>query len=280
MALSSFQFHSANALLFFQCLLCIISVKICEHLKIVKLEPWNPAIVRIWIPVNMIFVGMIGTSFWALQSLNVAMVTVLKNLTNIFTIGGDYYFYGRTYNMGVWASMGLMILSALCGAFTDLSFSARGYFWQLVNCGFTAAYSLYLRGAMDRVSPYTVSGKKLDEFSMVFYNNLLSLPFIAVLMAGSGELSSVWYEPDLHNPAFLFIAILSGIIGFAISFSSLWFISTTTPTIYSLVGSLNKVPLAFIGLFAFHTPWNFQNLASIMVGLVAGVVFAYAKSRS
>lgn len=27
-------------------------------------------------PVNLIFVGMIGTSFWALQVLNVAMVTV------------------------------------------------------------------------------------------------------------------------------------------------------------------------------------------------------------
>ena len=27
-------------------------------------------------PVNVIFVGMIGTSFWALQALNVAMVTV------------------------------------------------------------------------------------------------------------------------------------------------------------------------------------------------------------
>lgn len=40
---------------------------------------------------------------------------VLKNLTNIFTLGGDYYFYGRVYNWGVWGCMGLMILSALCG---------------------------------------------------------------------------------------------------------------------------------------------------------------------
>jgi GDP-mannose transporter len=66
----------------------------------------------------------------------------------------------------------------------------------------------------------------------------------------------------------------------ACSFTSLWFISTTTPTIYSLVGSLNKVPLAFVGLFAFNTPWSMQNLASIMVGLAAGVAFVVAKSRS
>jgi GDP-mannose transporter len=115
----------------------------------------------------MIFVGMIGSSFWALASLNVAMVTVLKNLTNIMTAGGDYFFYGRIYSMGVWAAMGLMIISALCGGFTDLTFNLMGYIWQFVNCACTAAYSLYLRGAMDRVAQHTSTGKKLDELSMV-----------------------------------------------------------------------------------------------------------------
>ena len=54
--------------------------------------------------------------------------------------------------------------------------------WQLVNCLFTAGYSLYLRGTMDRVVALTASKTKLDEFSMVWYNNLLSLPLIAGLM--------------------------------------------------------------------------------------------------
>ena len=279
-ALSSFQFNSANALLFFQCTLSVVLVKTSEAFGLVKLEPYNPAVVRIWLPVNAIFVGMIGTSFWALQSLNVAMVTVLKNLTNIFTIGGDFYFYGRVYPLGIWACMGLMLLSAFCGAATDLAFSPSGYFWQMVNCAFTAAFSLYMRGAMDRVVAVTSDGKKLNEFSMVFYNNLLSLPFLAVMMAGTGELHRVWYEPDLTNPQFLLVAVFSGILGFCISFTSLWFISTTTPTIYSLVGSLNKIPLAFIGLFLFAAPWSMPNLASISVGLAAGVVFAIAKSRS
>lgn len=36
-----------------------------------------------------------------------------------------------------------------------------------VNCGFTAAYSLYLRGTMDRVKAVTATGEKLNEASMV-----------------------------------------------------------------------------------------------------------------
>lgn len=60
-----------------------------------------------------------------------------------------------------------MVLSALCGAATDLSFNAIGYFWQILNCLFTAAYSLYMRSAMDRVAQHTSDGKRLGEFSMV-----------------------------------------------------------------------------------------------------------------
>lgn len=51
----------------------------------------------------------------------------------------------------VWATLALMTLSAVCGAATDLSFNLKGYIWQIVNCAFTAGYSLTLRGAMDRV---------------------------------------------------------------------------------------------------------------------------------
>ncbi len=64
------------------------------------------------------------------------------------------------------------------------------------------------------------------------------------------------------------------------SFTSLWFLSTTTPSIYSLVGSLNKVPLALIGLLAFNVPWTVPNLLSILMGTLAGVVFVIAKSKS
>ena len=74
-ALSSFDFKAATALLFFQCALCVVLVQACSAAGLVRVEPFNLEIIRIWLPVNAIFVGMIGTSFWALQTLNVGMVT-------------------------------------------------------------------------------------------------------------------------------------------------------------------------------------------------------------
>ena len=39
-----------------------------------RLEPWNWNITKIWAPVNMIFVGMIGTSFYSLALLGVSQL--------------------------------------------------------------------------------------------------------------------------------------------------------------------------------------------------------------
>ena len=52
--------------------------------------------------------------------------------------------------------------------------------------------------------------------AQVFYNNMLSLPFIALMMLVTGESRSIWSEPDLANPTFLAVAGVSGLIGFGI----------------------------------------------------------------
>jgi len=114
---------------------------------------------------------------------------------------------------------------------------------------------------------------------MVFYNNALAVPILLPLCAANGELGRLvrGEEAALANPAFLAAASASAALAFGISFTSLWFLSTTTATTYSLVGSLNKVPIALLGLFAFGAPATPQNIASIAVGLAASAVFVLAK---
>lgn len=62
----------------------------------------------------------------------------------------------------------------------------------------------------------------------VYYNNLLSLPPILGLMWFFGEFEGLTAQPALHNPMFLMVSAMGGLIGFLISFSSLWFLSQTT----------------------------------------------------
>jgi hypothetical protein len=59
---------------------------------------------------------------------------VLKNLSNLLALAGDWVFFRRVYGGAVWGCVGLMVLSALAGGATDTRFSAAGYAWQLANC--------------------------------------------------------------------------------------------------------------------------------------------------
>lgn len=70
-ALSTYNFGCPNALLCFHCVLAVVLVKFCELLGYIRLEPirWN--VVKLWLPVNLIFVGMIATSFLALKLIGV-----------------------------------------------------------------------------------------------------------------------------------------------------------------------------------------------------------------
>lgn len=45
-----------------------------------------------------------------------------------------------------------------------------------------------------------------------------------------------------------------------------------------MVGALNKLPVAASGILFFGDPANFANVFSILVGFLAGLVYAAAKS--
>lgn len=257
--------------------MCCVLLSLLAHiLGVADVGGVTRRVVVAWLPVSLLFVGMIASSAQAIKGLQVGMLTVLKNLTNLITIGGDYLFFGRKYSLSVWLSILLMLLSAVSGAITDLSFDAAGYFWQIVNCFVTAAYSLRVRATKETMP----GGGQLGEVSMVFLNNLLAMPLLLCLSLVNGEMVVlVKDQKGIWEPGFLVVAVMTGVLGFFISLTSLWFLSSTTPTVYSLVGSLNKVPLAAIGLVLFSVPWSLPNTVSIGVGLAAGFAFAVAKAR-
>ena len=179
----------------------------------------------------------------------------------------------------VWGSLLLMILSAGCAGYTDLSFLASGYMWQGLNCCLTAAYSLVLRHSMGAVREMTPNNAPLGEFTMVLLNSLLSLPFGGLLATGFGEWEYALHSPLLRRIDFWVALTLSGCLGLAISFSSLWCLHLTSPTTHGLIGSLNKIPLAMLGILIFRAPMTLSNLSSVSVGLLGGVLFAQAKVR-
>ncbi|EOY33768.1 hypothetical protein QUC31_018763 [Theobroma cacao] len=274
--LSSYNFSAGISLMFYQNLISCLVVAILGLCRAVSVEKLTWKLIRVWIPVNIIFVGMLVSGMYSLKYINIAMVTILKNMTNILTAIGEYYVFRKRQNQKVWAAMFMMIISAVSGSITDLSFDATGYTWQILNCILTAGYSLTLRRVMDKAKQTTKSGS-LNEVSMVLLNNLLSLPFAIFLIIVLDEWEYVINVDIVKLPMFWVVATASGLLGLAISFTSMWFLHQTGPTTYSLVGSLNKIPISIAGIVLFKVPLSIPNTFSILFGLFAGIFFARAK---
>uniref|UniRef100_A0A7C8YKS3 Sugar phosphate transporter domain-containing protein n=1 Tax=Opuntia streptacantha TaxID=393608 RepID=A0A7C8YKS3_OPUST len=163
--LSTYNFKAGVSLMFYQNLISTVIVAVLSICGAVSVEKLSWKLIRVWLPVNLIFVGMLVSGMFSLKYMNIAMVTILKNVTNILTAIGEYYVFRRQQNQKVWTAMFLMIISAISGGITDLSFDATGYAWQIVNCILTASYSLTLRMVMDKAKQVTKSGN-LNEASM------------------------------------------------------------------------------------------------------------------
>ncbi|WOL04499.1 GDP-mannose transporter GONST1-like isoform X1 [Canna indica] len=147
--LSSYNFNAGISLMLYQNFVSVTVVSTLSLFDIISTEPLTWKLVKVWFPVNAIFVGMLITSMFSLKYINVAMVTILKNATNVIIALGETYIFMKHHGNKVWSALLLMIISAISGGVTDLSFHAVGYAWQIANCFLTASYSLTLRRVMD-----------------------------------------------------------------------------------------------------------------------------------
>ncbi|OEL15636.1 GDP-mannose transporter GONST1, partial [Dichanthelium oligosanthes] len=243
--LSGYGFNAPIFLMLYQNIVSVTIVSTLSLSGVVPTEPLTWNLIKVWLPVNIIFVGILIISMFSLKYINVAMLTILKNVANVLTASGETYFFKKQHGLQVWFALMLM---------------------------------LTLRHVMDSAKQATKSGN-LNELSMVLLNNILSLPLGIILVLGFNEVQYLLETDLLRMPEFWLVITGSGVLGLGISFTSMWFLHQTSATTYSLVGSLNKIPLSVAGIVLFNVRTSMQNSLSILFGLLAGVFFARAKLR-
>ena len=198
-------------------------------------------------------------------------MTVFKNLSNITTTMGDYYFYGQTVNIEIMASLVMLVVGAILTGWSELNLDYNSLIWLSINCISCSAYLLYIK----RV-------KGINDFGKVFYNSILSYPLIVIMISVFGEYPAFvtdWAQFDLNGFGFYFIFLLNSVCGFAISLSVFWCLQVNSPTTTAMIGAMNKIPLCFLGLFLFGSPITRMGFFYLVFSLFSGLVYVYAKVK-
>lgn len=114
----------------------------------------------------------------------------------------------------------------------------------------------------------------------MFYNNFLTIPIIVILTFliedWSGENLARNFPVESRNNLLLGM-VYSGLCAIFISYCSAWCIRVTSSTTYSMVGALNKLPIAVSGLVFFDAPVTFGSVSAIFLGFVSGIVYTWGK---
>jgi len=275
-----------------QSIVCTVAILISKQLGLVKtLAPFDTGKAKRWFPISLLLVGMIYTGAKALQYLSVPVYTIFKNLTIIVIAYGEVLWFGGSVTPLTLLSFGLMVLSSVIAAWADiqavidgvghsleasaaLSTLNAGYAWMGMNVFCSASFVLGMRKVIKTMG--------FKDWDTMFYNNLLTIP---VLILASLFLEDWSHDNLLRNfpvetrNTLLIGMIYSGLAAIFISYCSAWCIRVTSSTTYSMVGALNKLPIALSGLVFFNAPVTFGSVSAIFLGFVSGLVFAWAKIR-
>ncbi|KAK3185270.1 GDP-mannose transporter into the lumen of the Golgi [Lecanicillium sp. MT-2017a] len=239
-------------------------------------------------PISVLLVGMIYSSTKSLQYLSVPVYTIFKNLTIIVIAYGEVLFFGARVSGTILLSFGLMVFSSIVAAWADIqaafggaytadtsaavSTLSAGYAWMGINVFCNAAFLLTMRKTMKSLG--------FKDMDTMFYNNLLSIPVLIVgslLMEDwSSENVTRNFPPESRNNLVIGM-IYSGLGTIFISYCSAWCIRVTSSTTYSMVGALNKLPMAVSGFIFFSAPVTFGSVSAVLIAFVSGVVYAWAK---
>jgi len=289
-------------LLFIQSTVCVGCVWLSKTAGLISFRDFDMVDAKKWFPISFLLVLVIYTGSKSLQFLSIPVYTIFKNLTIILIAYGEVLWFGGRVTGLTLGSFVLMVVSSIIAAWADIAYTLSslseswnsidstfgattlkppakaignlnaGYVWMLINCLVTAAYVLAMRKRIK------ITGFK--DWDSMFYNNLLSIPVLAVFSIivedwGSENLQKN-FPPETRN--FLLFAIaFSGAAAVFISYTTAWCVRTTSSTTYSMVGALNKLPVAASGMIFFGDPVTLGSVSAVTTGFVAGIVYAVAK---
>ncbi|KAL2708352.1 GDP-mannose transporter [Kluyveromyces marxianus] len=285
------DFNMNFVMLFVQSLVCVLMLLVLKVLGYAKFRPLNKTDAKNWFPITLFLVLMIYTGSKSLKYLAVPIYTIFKNLTIILIAYGEVLFFGGRVTGMELSSFLLMVLSSVVATLGDQQAAASkaavtslddvagaastsifniGYVWMLINCFSSASFVLVMRKRIKLTN--------FKDFDTMFYNNVLSLPVLMISSFFVEDWSAANLAKNLSADS-VTAMIISGMTAVGISYCSGWCVRVTSSTTYSMVGALNKLPIALAGLVFFDAPKNFLSIFSIFLGFMSGIVYAVAKQK-
>lgn len=117
--------------------------------------------------VNLLFVAMTSANAYSVKLLAIPMVSLLKNCQVVLVCFLEFLILKAKPSALSMVSLLIIVIASVCGSLTDLEFNLRGYLWMCTAILSSSLYYISIK--------YAFKQKQVQEFTLIFYNNLFSV---------------------------------------------------------------------------------------------------------
>jgi len=267
--LSVYGFPYSNTLTLGQMVSALVFLVVMKRYGIISYPDYSIQMAKKLIPLSVSFLAMVVTGLAALALVNVPMYSVLRRGSTVIVMAMEYVALGKVYSFDETQSVVMMVGGAVVAGWGDLEFDVVGYILTALNCLVTALYLIYIAKKSQET--------RLNTFGLMFYNNLLSIPMVTLIVLFT-EMEGLKTYEHYWDFGFLFCFMMSSVQAFLLNYFIFLCSTVNSPLTTSITGQIKAILSTVLGLIAFGDVVLTTLLAiGLTISSVGSVSYTYIK---
>lgn len=270
--LTSYHFPSFLVLSIGQMTASILVLYMCKQFRFITFPNIGREIPRKIFPLPLIFLGNMMFGLGGTQALSLPMFAALRRFSILMTMFLEIKVLGIRPSTAVQISVYSMIGGALLAAADDLTYNIEGYTYVMITNVLTAANGVFVKKKLDNLD--------MGKYGLMFYNSLFMLvpAFIGTWIVG--DLQKAYEFTEWHNPLFLVQFLLSCVMGFILSYSTMICTQYNSALTTTIVGCLKNICVTYLGMFiGGDYVFSWLNCIGINISVFGSLLYTYVTFR-
>ena len=235
-------------------------------------------------PISLSFLAYMVLGMFAMKLVSIPMYTTLRRTTVVFVLLLDYYQANKVASRAVHLSVALMIAGALIAGYRDLHFDLLSYIIVGLYNLCTALYLVLINGLSTREKlqqPHSHEhAPPLDKYDFMYYNNIITIPLLTVIVATTGETRSLLQSPHASNLFFHLSLLASSLLAFLLNYAIFVNTAVNSALTQTVSGQAKDVIVVLVGYLAFaDSVMDLGNAVGVTLGFAGSVAYAVAKMQ-
>lgn len=266
--LTSYKFPSFLVLSLGQLMASIVVLFCAKKIRIVTIPDYSTDLIKKIFPLPLIYLGNMIFGLGGTQALSLPMFAALRRFSILMTMILEFYILSVRPTKAVQISVYAMIGGALIAASDDLSFTAYGYIYVMLTNSLTALNGVYVKKKLN--------ASDLGRYGLMFYNSLVMFLPTLLIAWMLGDLKDAADFNAWSDPMFVVQFLLSCVMGFVLSYSTILCTQYNSALTTTIVGCLKNISITYVGMFiGGDYIFSWLNCLGINISVVGSLVYTY-----